>query len=222
MSLSSFSSIFNQFLSLRFWLGQDIHRLLLIYKDLVKGSSLRLKGPEFLNYRDCFNIFLDNRISWIRTIMGGSAPTNISSKRFFFLAWPHGVSSGCDDLQEILQSKSQCLTNELQVLLDVLHSVLRFTGHVAVIAALLGFWRDWLSLVIQLSPTPFTCAFFSLLSFLACPGSPTLMMAGHLTHTAWMSEVGCDLCPAKTTNRRVFPGLRNEWQKFQSGRPVVS
>jgi len=32
------------------------------------------------------------------------------------------------------------LTNELQVLLDVLHSVLRFTSHVAVIAALLGFF----------------------------------------------------------------------------------
>ena len=45
VALLCIAFFFNQFLSVRFWLGQHIHRLLLIYKDL-KGSSLGLKAES--------------------------------------------------------------------------------------------------------------------------------------------------------------------------------
>ena len=225
VALLCIAFFFNQLLSVRFWLGQHIHRLLLIYKDL-KGSSLGLKAglAELLNHRrECSNIFLDNEISWIRTIMGGSAPTNISSKRFFFLAWQHDISSGRDDLQEILLSKRPHQWTPSSARCPACSSEIHQSccSDCRITRIL---WRDWLTLVIQLSiviPNTFHLCFLFGAVLLGLPwitnidDGRTPDTLHSLNVLKWVAAC------VRLRRQRVFPGLTNEWQKFQFGRPVV-
>ena len=97
--------------NLSFRLGQHIHGLLLVYKDLAGQTGLVIESASVA----C--TLQSDAQPGSPAMIGGSAPTSISSRRFFFLALttvilqrrcaqPHRRATG--------------LADELQLLLDVL------------------------------------------------------------------------------------------------------
>lgn len=178
----------------RLW-GFDLDSTSTAFFWFTKTSKVQVSVWKRNHSRECSHIFLDNEISWIRTIMGGSAPTNISSKRFFFLAWQHDISSGRDDLQEILLSKRPHQWTPSSARCPACSSEIHQSccSDCRITRIL---WRDWLTLVIQLSiviPNTFHLCFLFGAVLLGLP---------------WITNVDDGRTPDTLHSLNIWSGLR--------------